>query len=187
MFIYRLLLQKKDVITCDEAIVYSLLVGHSILSVGEVFDADGDFCMDAAEEYLSFCHEDTGREYIDLCEISKKKLSKMTGISRRQIYNIIDNLEKKKFIVDDTIFCPYRLLSEGFIKLPNNTKLKGWQLVFYAFLRSLSSNYNGSIDTWASKMAEYFHSSKTAILSLIRELTRKGYVKRMKNGNLLIY
>ena len=173
--------------TCDEAIVYSLLVGHSLMSYADVFDGHGDFSLELAQDYISFCKEDSGSSYIDLYWISKNKLSSMTGISRRQIYNIINNLEKKRFIVGETIYCPNKLIKEGFFKLPNNTNLKGWQLVFYAFLKNLSENYYGSIDTWASKLAEYFHSSKTAIKSLIRELARKGYVKRQEDGRLDIY
>ena len=162
---YRGLLSIREQISSTDALVYSMLLQESIYNKQNSDEQD----------------------YLVLQRLSNSKISRICGCERHSVILSIKRLIDRQFIKDDTIYCPDRFIQHGFIKLPNNTKLKGWQLVFYAFLRSLSSNYNGSIDTWASKMAEYFHSSKTAILSLIRELTRKGYVKRMKNGNLLIY
>ena len=186
MIIYKLLFKKRDLCTCDESIVYSTLIGMSLMNTSECFDGDGTFSLECVDNYISFCHDMYNRYYIELTDIPIYKMSKMTGVSRRQMYNILANLRKKRLIVDDTIFCPPKLLCDGFLKLPENTGLRGWQLVFYAFIKELSKNYNGSIDTWSSKLAEYFSTSSTAIKSLIRELTKKGYVKRMPNGKLWV-
>lgn len=162
---YRELLSIREQISGTDALVYSVLLQESIYNK-QISDEP---------------------DYLVLQRVSNSKISRICECERHSVVLSIKRLIEKQFIKDDKIYCPDRFVQHGYIKIDNTKKLVGWQKIFYSLLKDMSAKYNNTIDTWASKMAEYFHSSKTAILSLIRELTRKGYVKRMKNGNLLIY
>ena len=76
------------------------------------------------------------------------------------------------------------------------------QLIFFSFLcerlkhfninqynkrgRNTQCLKNQAIDTWVCRLAEDFGETKTAVYSLIRELTNKGYLRRDANGKLEI-
>lgn len=186
MIIYKYLFRLRDSLSGCDAIVYSTLVGHSITSYGECYNADGAFDIETAKEIISENYDYHRKDYIEYNPISYSKLSADTGITKRNIIYIMNKLREKRYIIDDEIFCPMKLLDEGFIKLPQNTRLKGWQLIFYALLKERSIPYHGTIDTWAYRLAELFKTNDTNIYAYIKYLKDKGYIQRLKNGKIQV-
>lgn len=118
--------------------------------------------------------------------ISNSELSKITGISKRNIIIVKQELFNKGYICDNNIKIPNNIQECGYLRVPIDTDLSGWQLVFYAFLKERCDYFGGSIDTWSSRLAELFGTTSDNIRKLISILTQKGYITRNDSGNLTI-
>ena len=186
MVFYKILLNQRENITGSMAIVYSTLVGQSILN-GEVFDCDGAFDYEAARQFI-YDQTENGAYFIDLPSPRIGYLSRHTGMTKQNVRLTIRRLDEAGYIgiKQESIYCPVNLLDEGFIKIPNDTHLKGWQLIDYAIMKERSIGHNNTIDTWASKLAENLHTTKENVYMTIMRLKEKGYVERLPNGNLRI-
>ena len=187
MVFYKILFKQREQITGSMAIIYSTLVGQSLMMYGELFDHEGTFDYDSAKEYICEATED-GKYYIDCVDINVTRLSKLTEMTKQNVRLTLHRLRKNHYISieHESIYCPINLLDEGFIKIPNGTNLKGWQLIDYAFMKDRSRHYGGSIDTWASKLSESLNTTTDNVYKSIERLKKKGYVKRENNGHLLI-
>lgn len=154
MVFYKILLKERERITGSMALVYSTLVGYSLMQSDNLFDPDGEFDYFYAREAIKELTED-GRYYIDLAYLSVSTLSKRLGMTPQNVRLTLNSLEEKNFIDrrQEAIYCPVNLLDEGFIKVPNDTNLKGWQLIDYAFMKDRAQAYHGEIDTWAGRLA----------------------------------
>lgn len=187
MVFYKILFKKREKITGSMAILYSTLVGHSLLRNGEVFDGNGDFDYDAAKQFIddATCG---GQYYIDYYPLSVAYLSKHTGMTKQNVRLTLKRLDEENYIgiEEESIYCPLNLLDEGFLKIPNDTNLKGWQLIDYAFMKERAVGYNGTIDTWASVLSQMLYTTKENVYMTINRLKEKGYVERLRNGKLLI-
>lgn len=186
MVIYKGLFRYRNQFSGCEAILYSTLVSHSLWQYGEVFDGKGEFDMNFAKDYLEVCEDDNGYSYIDLPYFTCSTLSKTLKMSERNIRYTLKSLRQKRIISDKFIYCPKWLIESGYLKLPDNTNLKGWQLVFYALLKNRSDYFGGSMDTWAYKIAEMFYTTPNNVYFLINVLKNKGYVRRGKDNKLLV-
>lgn len=186
MVFYKILLNQREKITGSMAIVYSTLVGQSILN-GEVFDCDGLFDYDLARDYI-YDMTGNGKYYIDLPTPRIGFLAKQTGMTKQNVRLTLQRLDESDYIGlrEESIYCPVNLLDEGFVKIPNDTTLKGWQLIDYAIMKERSIGHNNTIDTWASKLAENLHTTKENVYMTIMRLKEKGYVERLPNGKLRI-
>lgn len=157
------------------------------MAYGELFDHEGTFDYENAKEYI---HEATGdgKYYIDCVYINVSHLSRYTGMTKQNVRLTLHRLRNEHYISDDNerIYCPINLLDKGFIKIPERTNLKGWQLIDYAFMKDRAKLYGGSIDTWASKLRELLNTTTDNVYKTIERLKQKGYVKRDSNGHLLI-
>lgn len=186
MIIYKGLFQYRDKFSGSEAIIYSTLLCHSLWQYGEVFDSHGFFDIDIVKEFLEDIKDDEGYSYIDIVDFTCTKISKKLGMSERNVRYALKSLRRKKIIVDETILCPQWLLESGYLKIPENTTLKGWQLIFYTLLKNRSDYFGGSIDTFANRMAEMFHTTINNVYFLLHELKKKGYVARDAKNRLVI-
>lgn len=187
MVFYKILLKERERITGSMALVYSTLVGQSLMSADKLFNDVGEFDYDYAREAIKELTED-GKYYIDLAYMSVSTLAKHLGMTHQNVRLTLNRLEKKRFIYrgDDAIYCPLNLLDDGFIKIPNDTNLKGWQLIDYAFMKDRSLGYNGTIDTWAARLAEMLHTTESNVYMTIKRLKSKGYLERLKDGRLKV-
>ena len=125
-------------------------------------------------------------EFLEYFPLKPTQLAKKVEMTLPSIRKAMQTLSQKHYIILDMIKCPVKLLEGGYLKLPDNTNLKGLQLVFYAYIREKAHYFNGSIDTWAYKLAEVFHTSTNNIYYAIHELHRKGFVERLSNGRLSV-
>lgn len=187
MVFYKILFKQREKITGSMAILYSVLVAHSLLRNGEIFDGHGDFDYDAAKEFIDNATEG-GKYYIDYYPLSVSYLSKTTGMTKQNIRLTLKRLYDANFIdvEDEAIYCPTSLLDDGFMRIPDDTSLRGWQLIDYAFMKERSASYEGTIDTWASVLSELLHTTKENVYMTISRLKEKGYVERQSDGRLLI-
>lgn len=187
MVFYKILFKQREKITGSMALMYSTLVGNSLLHYGEVFDADGNFDYDCARQTIYDLTEG-GKYYIDYYPMKVCTLAKKLGMTQYNVRLTLERLDQANFIgiEQDSIYCPLNLLDEGFMKVPNDTKLKGWQLIDYAFMKDRAWEYYGEIDTWASRLAEMLHTSRENVYMTIKRLKDKGYVERLASGHLHI-
>lgn len=187
MVFYKILFKQREKITGSMALMYSTLVGNSLLRYGEVFDADGNFDYDCAKQTINDL-TDGGNYYIDYYPMKVCKLAKKLGMTPYNVRLTLERLDQANYIgiVSQSIYCPVNLLDEGFMKVPDDTNLKGWQLIDYAFMKDRAYEYYGEIDTWASRLAEMLHTSRENVYMTIKRLKAKGYVERLPNGNLRI-
>lgn len=186
MIYYRALFDYKKGLSSSEGIVYSVLLSHSLLSYAEAFDTDGKFNIKNAKELIKDTSYSAGFEAIYYEKMSISKLAEKVEMTRPAVRKILADLKTKGAIKDGFIRCPLRILEKGFMKLPPKTKLKGSQLTFYALLLERSRRYNGTIDTWASRLAKLAGITKTNAQSIINILEKKGFLKRLENGKLLV-
>lgn len=186
MVFYKILLKQREKITGSMAIVYSSLLAKSILN-GEIFDFDGKFDYDAAHEFITD-QTGNGEYFISMNNPGIGSLAKTTGMTKQNIRLTLKRLNEDNYISiqHQSIYCPVNILDEGFMKIQNDTSLKGWQLIDYAFMQERAWEYYGEIDTWASRLAEMLHTTRENVYMTINRLKTKGYVERLQNGNLRI-
>lgn len=182
MVIFKELFSQRDKFNGSEAIVYSTLVYKSISMVGDLFDEKGHLMTEYIEDHLENVYD----KYISCCWYSVSKLANDTNMSIRNIKYILNKLKDIDYISGDEIYAPYSLIKKGYLTIPSDTDLSGWQLVFYAFLKERCDYFGGSIDTWSSRLAELFGTTSDNIRKLISILTQKGYITRNDSGNLTI-
>lgn len=210
MILYKALFRDfKDWISLDanEQIVYSAIVNYAVMD-SLIWDADGrtldmEMLYEMAENdgtiklSISYLTLDKLAEY---CELSINTLKGKSGVFARLM---------KKGLVWETgyeyeyeVIVPVALLQGGWFELMRGTGLKAKQLIFFSFLCERLQHYNKNqyykkgrntqclknqtIDTLVYRLAEDFGETKTAVYSLIRELTHKGYLRRDANGKLEI-
>lgn len=187
MVFYKILLKERGRITGSMALVYSTLVGYSLMQADNLFDPEGEFDYYHAREVIKDLTGD-GKYYIDLAYLSVSTLSKRLGMTPQNVRLTLDRLDEQHFIgyENDAIYCPVNLLDEGFVKVPNDTNLKGWQLIDYAFMKDRAHDYLGVMDTWASRLAEMLHTTESNVYMTIKRLKAKGYLERLPNGSLRV-
>lgn len=126
--------------------------------------------------------------------ISQKKIAEKTDISLRTIATIMGNFRDKGIIDYDSILVPKGFINNGFLKLPTETGLNGFQRIFWAFINERLKHYNNKcgkennlhIDTWASTLAKDMGVEKKSVIqNCIHCLTEKNYLKRNKETGLL--
>lgn len=187
MLFYKILFEKRENITGSMALLYSTLVGRSIMSCGELYDFDGTFLYDEVHNVIKDL-TNNGEYYID-CDFPKKShIAKEMGMSLKNVTLTLNRLDRENYISlgFNSIYCPLNLLDEGFLKIRNDTNLKGWQLIDYTFLKNRSLSYDGTIDSWASTLAPMLHTTENNVYKTIERLKEKGYVKRLADGRLLV-
>lgn len=208
MILYRALFRDfKDWMSLDanEQIVYSAIVNYAVMD-SQIWDAgkrnlimevlyemaENDGTIKLSVSYLTL---DKLAKY---CELSINTLKGKSGVFARLM---------KKGLVWETVYeyeviVPVALLQGGWFELMRGTGLKAKQLIFFSFLCERLQHYNKNqyhkkgrntqclknqtIDTWVYRLAGDFGETKTAVYSLIRELTKKGYLRRDANGKLEI-
>lgn len=187
MVFYKFLLEKRGSITGSMALVYSALLEGSIMSNGEIFDHDGSFNVENACEFIDDMTEG-GYYRLEMIPFSTKWLSKKTEMTQRNVRIVLNELEYNGYISvsGGSIDCPGCVLKKGFMKLPSNTGLKGWQLIDYAYLKERASRYGGKIDTWGFRLAELLHTTTFGVFKTIERLKKKGFVERLSDGRLLV-
>lgn len=185
MVFYKILFQIRGKITGCEAILYSELASHTLMECSELFIPDGTFDYDSAKE-LIYDTADDKNPYLECDFPSVKKLSERTGITIQNVRKLLDKLDEKKFIIrkKGLVYFPKKLLHFGYLQIPERTGLQGWQLIDYAFIKERANTFNGSIDTWAKRLAELLHTSSDNVYKTIERLKKKNLVTRLKNGKL---
>lgn len=196
--------------SANEKIVYSAILNYSLMECMELWDSEGkkmdideiDWLVDTTDNDEKMLLDVYGLSYkrlADYCQIPVNTLKGSNGVMARLI---------KKGVLRGTecdwdVLVTYMdIVKGGWFKLVKDTTLKGKQLIFYSFLCERLKHFNEnqrnkrggdirylrnkSIDTWTYKLAEDFGEPISAVYSLIRELTRKGYVIRLPNGKLEI-
>lgn len=187
MVFYKILFKERERFTGSMALVYSTLVGYSLMQADNLFDPEGEFDYQYARDAIKDL-TGNGEYYIDLAYLSVSTLAKKLGMTPQNVRLTLNTLDEKGFIkrISDAIYCPVNLLDEGFFDVPNDTSLKGWQLIDYAFMKDRSRAYFGYIDTWASRLAEMLHTTEGNVYMTIKRLKAKGFLERQKNGKLLV-
>lgn len=182
---YKYLFSRRGEITDSEGIVYSALI-YRALENPEFFDAEGNLDMENVRAFISDASEESGVECIDLPRINQSKLARSVGMTRGAFIKAMKRL-KDKFLVSDTfIICPLELLDGGYMELMPVEKLSAQQKVFYSFLKDRGRGYDGTIDTWASRLSEVFCTSKGNVYYLLSVLEKEGLVERQSDGKLRI-
>lgn len=214
MIFYKFFLKNKNWggLTVDEQIVLSALINYGIMNQGEFWNGyENEFMMDEMYEAL----EDSKGIYgnvsvLEFMPITYKYIARYCGLPESSLKGqrgIIQRLRDKRVMITNedgywVVTAPIKIIKKGWFKLVEGTRLKGRQLLFYSFLTERLNHYNENqhvkrgknircmnnreIDTWAYRLAMDFGETKTAVYSLIRELTKKGYVKRLPSGKLEI-
>lgn len=107
-------------------------------------------------------------------------------MSIQNVRLVVKELDEKNLIKGNNVYVTPDVCNGGFFKIPNDTNLRGWQLIDYAFIKERSVGYNGTIDTWASVLSQMLHTTKENVYMTINRLKEKGYVERLRNGKLLV-
>lgn len=162
---YRKLFSMRDVLTGSAALVYSFLISKAFLRKDK---------------------EVTEYECLAYKPYTRPEIAKKTGMSERNVRLVMKELEVLGLIKDNFVYVTPDLCKGGFVRVPLGTKLKGWQLIFYSFLLDRSRYFGGSIDTWASRLAELTNTSQENIYVLINVLKSKGFLERDKNMRLVV-
>lgn len=187
MVFYKFLFQLRGKITGCEAILYSTLASRTMMTCSELFIPDGTFDYDFAKELIGDMTDD-GQPFID-CDIPNAEyLSRKTGITIQNVRKLLKKLDSRGFInkSNRVVYFPKKLLDFGYLQIPEGTCLQGWQLIDYAFIKERAETFNGSIDTWASRLAELLHTTPNNVYKTIERLKKKQLVIRLKNGNLYV-
>lgn len=198
MFYKNFLKDYKDwcSLTINEQIVYSKLLNNALLELGgESWGNDKNRDMG----YIYDCIDiDDG--YIEV-EIPKYSiLSKQTNISYRSLTGkdgIISSLIGKGVIRDNDgnfeLYVEKELIKGGYFNLFIESGLKEKQLVFFTFLcerlrffnkrqYEITKNTkwlrNKALDTYASRLANDFGTTKKSVQKLMERLQEKYYIKR---------
>ena len=186
MIIYKGLFPYREKFNASTAIAYSTLVSHSLWENGIVFDGNGDFDIDAAKDYLDVCKDNDGFSYIDVPYFTCSTLSHTLQMSERNVKYVLKNLRKNNILKSDCIFVPSWLIESGYVKIAENTTMKGWQLVLYSLLKERSEYFGGKIDTWTYKIAEMFSTTENNVNVLLSILKKKGYIFKTKKGEIYV-
>ncbi|MBQ5891495.1 MAG: winged helix-turn-helix transcriptional regulator [Bacteroidales bacterium] len=178
----------------NEKIVYSFLVNYAIMHQDYSWDnasksEEGVYKINMNE--INFLIDENERLWL---RISQKKIAEKTDISLRTIATIMGNFRDKGIIDYDSILVPKGFINNGFLKLPTETGLNGFQRIFWAFINERLKHYNNKcgkennlhIDTWASTLAKDMGVEKKSVIqNCIHCLTEKNYLKRNKETGLL--
>ena len=178
---YKYLFGRRDEITDSEGIVYSALV-YKALEDSECFDEEGRMNPLQVRSFI----EDSVNNRIVLPKINKSKLAESVGIKRVTIIRIMERLQAKHILSNGFIVCSVEMVEGGYMELPPVKDLSGQQKVFYALLKDRGRNHNDTVDTWARRLADIFHTTQGNVYYLLSVLEDKGYVERMEDGRLKI-
>ena len=182
MVVFKELFSHREDLNGSEAIVYSTLAHQSLWKIGEMFDTDGNYSKQLAKELL----DDYGDGYIDCAYYTPQWLADETGLSVRNVWYVLHKLREHGYLVGNSIYVPFWIVKKGFIKLPKNTHLSGWQLVFYSIVKQRCDYYGGSIDTYTHRLAELACITDANARKQLSILMKKGYLFRDKKGHLTI-
>lgn len=211
MILYRAFFRDfKDWMSLDanEQIVYSAIVNYAVVYESQLWNIEErSICMEGLYDWAK--DDDTLDLTVDFltldrlakyCGLSINTLKGKTGVFARLMdKGLVSETEYDK---QYNVIVPVALLQGGWFKLISGTTLKAKQLIFYSFLynrleyfnrnqyskkgRNTQCLKNQTLDTWVYRLAEDFGETKTAVYSLIRELTKKGYLRRDADGKLEI-
>lgn len=186
MIIYKSLFPHRNKFNGSEAIIYSEIVSRSLLDSGKVFNSDGQFDFCNAKKYIASCENSDGHTFLKLPKFTCNSIMNSTNLSDRNVRYTLKQLRQKCVLFENHVYCPDWLIEDGFLKLVDNTDLKGWQLVFYSLIKERTDYYGGEIDTFAYRLAELFETTKNNIYVLLNILKKKGYIERLSNGHIAI-
>lgn len=187
-------------LTTNEQIVYSRLLNNALLELGsDSWGNDKDRDMDYIYDCLDF-----GDGYIEFKKPKYSLLSEQTNISYRSlvgkdgvISSLIDKGLIRKRFGNLELYTEKDIVKGGYFQLFVESKLKEKQLLFFTFLCErlrffnqkqyrLTNNPkwldNKALDTWASRLANDFGTTKKSVQKLMEKLQEKNYIKRAKNN-----
>jgi DNA-binding MarR family transcriptional regulator len=185
MVYYRFLFKHMDMLSINEKLVYSSLIAYSIRNTWYYYE-DGALDSEYLNAELVRTANENGFGHIVLKMPSTLGLAKETGMSWNTIKKILERFKQIRLIEESLIVCHKELFDQGYITLPNDLCVKGQLLLFYCILEERSRYFNGTIDTWASKLGEILGISKGAIQDMLYKLHKKGLVHRQPDGKLKV-
>lgn len=188
-------------LSINEKIVYSFLVNYATMHQKDSWDKSSmreneekRLNMNLIKEFID------EHQYLEFRKITYRKIRIRTRISLRTISTIVNRFKDLAILSerDDyyKIIIPKGFIDKGFLTLPENTGLKGMQLVFWAFLNERLRCYNNKkytsyntdnkeLDTWASRLASDMGVKKKDVQNYIHCLTKRDFLKRSEDGKRL--
>lgn len=170
----------------NEGLIYSELLFNSLVSNPD-YKTGELLYIDAVKEEIENYHFMMWEESIPYCPLDTREIMRRTEMSFPTVKKVMAALEAKKYINDNYISCPLKLLKDGYIKIAKGTSLKGRQLIFYSFLLDRSKKYRGIIDTWAYRFKDLCGVDADDAYFMIKQLKKKGLVERLDDGRLKVY
>ena len=178
--VYKNLIEYRKRLSGSEMIVYSNIILESLLHYAEVYDINGKYSNFGVE-----CVIESSKNLIQLKKPEYEKIRERTGLSKDSIFRCIKSLTKKRIIRGNLLFVKKEIVQGGFVELAN-CKLQGHQLIFFSILLNRAQYFHGTIDTWARKMAQEFHTTQNNVYVMINRLKKKGFMERSEKGMLVI-
>lgn len=185
MVFYRYLFNNMKMLTINEKIVYSSLIGYSI-RLSEDFYPDGQIDMEYVHLYIESRANAAGYGYIPLILPAIKEMSRELEVARNTLKKILNRFREIRLIENNTIVCHKDLFDSGYITLPANLGIKGQLLLFYTFLEYRSRSFGGTVDTYVSRLVELTGFSENCIYNMLYKLHKKELVERLPDGRLKV-
>lgn len=181
---YKHLFNMRSEISDSEGIVYSALV-YRAMENSEFYNSEGDLDMTFVRAFIEEAVMKYGEGRIELQKFNQSKIAKETGMTRGSVIKAMERLRQKGILHKDYIVCPMEMVDGSYMELIPAKELTAQQKVFYSFLKDRSRGYGGTIDTWAQRLSEIFHTTKGNVYYLLSVLERNNYVER-KDKKLII-
>ena len=118
--------------------------------------------------------------------IATKEIAEKCLCTPNSIRNSLRNLTCSGHIKDGLIKDFAQITANGYIKIEPIRNAKGWELILYSFLKERSRPYNGTIDTWATRIANLTNTTADNVIAQIHRLKSKGYLERLNDGRLRV-
>ena len=174
-----------DMLSINEKLIYSSLIGYSI-RLSDDFLIDGSLDSDYLNTYLISNANSAGYARIPLILPSIREMANEMGIARNTLKKTLNKFKEIRLITYEGIICHKDLFDEGYMTLPTNLGIRGQLLLFYTFLEYRSRSFNGTLDTWVSRLVELTGFNEGTVYNMLHKLHERGLTQRLPDGKLKV-
>lgn len=153
--------------------IYSQLIFRAVVYNNESFDTEGEFNIDRAKVFEGdWC----GLEHVKVSQVAKD-----LNIDPKTVSRTIKKLkESGRIDENNNIYIPDNILT-SYIELLSDEWLSGWDLIVYSFIWNRTRKFK-YIDTYRTKLAEFFCISETHLSNILLSLRNSGHIERIIEG-----
>lgn len=186
MEIYRFLFNLREKFTANELLVYSALLSTTVMKGYEDDVMGGKLSSEQLSERLAEVGVTNDNPYADFPKHHIEGLCTYTGMPRSSVYRAIRTLREKHILCDSRIYCPEKIFSGGFIKIPKDVPFGGWLRIFYGYMLSRQSMDDGPVKVQTSAISEKFNTTRGSVKQFIYQLVQAGCAVKTSEGKLRI-